>query len=491
MTMILEYLYEYVKTNSLTAYFFIFLGVLVLAKYVPLRFSLPRRQTLIAIVVLGLLLRIAWLFYSSHQPMSDWSEPHMLENDIINVQAIELTEGIWFHDEHGEPSARRPIGYPLALAVVYKVFGIHLETAWIMNLFFYLASILLLYGIARTLFSEGLSLTVALLFAVNPISIYSIKLLTDEHLFLPLWYGGLFLLLREVCVKEVRWGWLWYGVLFGYATITRTHSIFMPLVVGLAYWLARFSWKKILSGIILTGFVMQLVNLPWVIRNYREWQEVVLYTATSNFIYAQVNSTAGPEGGGHIPEQGEEGYSEELQLAIEKGNPAKVHKISNRLMLRWMATHPAEFTVMGISRLLFFMNWNRKDGVWPLWYQYYPGSFDPKRPLIESHKRFFEEYAFSFYYTLLYSFLIGIFLLIRRGSQLPASTRLGLLVLGSCFIFWFAEHMIIYPIRKYRYPLEPLMTLYAVYFFHYLWVHVRPEIMIGKIRDRISKRNRT
>jgi len=467
--MIFHYLYQYIKTGPFTTYFFLLVTAIMLGKcLLRVRWPFSTKSTLLAIIVLGLTLRIIWLLYSSHVPQTSWNSKHMLENDLINVHAIELTHGTWFHDQNGLPSGRRPIGYPLLLGLCYKIFGINLKVAWTLNLALYVVTIIVLFKIAQKIFGPIIALVAAFLFAIYPMSIYSIKLITDEHLFLPVWYGGLLLFLMILEGRRVKLDWLWLGLIFGYATMIRTQTIFMPLVIGISYWLIKGSLKKAIIKLVLVALIMQLINLPWAIRNYRAWGVPVLYTATGVFIYAQVNSLAGPEGGGHIPKVGEPGHSPELDAAFASGNEGRIHQVANREMIRWITTHPREFLVMGTSRLLDFMNFNRKGGIWAIWYQFYPGSFDPARPIPQRLRDFLEEYAFVFYYIIFFSSLFACIILCVRWKNLSITSKNGLIVLGLCFLFWFLEHMVIYPDRKYRFPLEPLMLITTAYFFYTL-----------------------
>ncbi len=468
------YLRKFFNSNYFTLIFVVTLFLLTFIKYLKIPKLRSARFMLITVIVLGVALRVAWLLFSSHTPQFSWNPKHMLENDLINIHAIDLTKGIWFVDELGAPSARRPIGYPMFLGLLYKVFGIHLWVARISNLALFAASVLLIYQIAKLLFSERVGLLAAFLFSIYPTSIYSIALITDEHLFLPLWYLGLYLLLREVRGRRVRYALFWYGLVFGYATMIRTHSIFMPFVVAFAYLLMKNSWKRIVTAFLVVLCVMQLINLPWVIRNYKVWRVPVLYTATGGFIYSHLNSYATPEGGGHIPVKGEPGYSEALDQAEKEGNGALAHVISNREMTRWILTHPKKFAVLGTERLLVFMGWNRV-GMWPIWYQFYEGSYDPARPVSSAEKHVFEEAAYAFYYVILFSFIGAVITFWRQRKNIPEASKAGILTIGACFLFWFFEQMVIFPDRKYRFPLEPLMIVAACAFFDYLIFHFRWE----------------
>ncbi len=463
----LAYLSELFETNHFTLYLALFLLACVLFRHLKLP-PVPAGKLFVAAVVLGLALRVLWIGFSSYTPQTAWNEKHMLESDLTNVHAIQLTQGIWFHDEQSNPMARRPIGYPMLLGLLYKLFGPYPPVVYALNLTLFALSAWALFAIGKTVFSEQIAALAALLYAVYPVSVYSIKLVTDEHLFLPLWYGGLYLLLREIKGRPVRWPLLWYGLIFGYATMTRTHAIFMPVTVAFAYFLLKYPRRKIAAALVTTLLVMQAVNLPWVVRNYRVWGVPVLYTANDFFLYRTLNSFATPEGGGHIPQQGEEGYSAELEEAERSGNAGRHHQLCGQAIRRWIVGHPAQFLKLGACRVILFMAWNRAGGVWPLWFQFSEGSYDPARPVSVATKEALQETAFAFYYGLLFSFLFSLILIARRWGALPRSTRTSLLVMGSCFFFWLAEHMIIYPDRKYRSPLEPLMIVAACYFLDHL-----------------------
>lgn len=488
METILHFLYQYIKFGKFTSCFLIVIGVILLLKLLPkIRFPLSKWAAFILILALGLFLRIEWLGYSSHTPQSYWNPKHMLENDVINVSAIDLTHGKWFLTPDGLPSGRRPIGYPIVLALCYKIFGVNLLVAWILNLALFGLTIFFLFLMAQKIFGEKIALITGLLFTIYPMSIYSIKLLTDEHLFLPVWYAGLFMLFRILAGRKIRLDWLWLGLIFGYATIIRTHAIFMPFVAGLTYWLIRRSIKKTFGMIFGVMLVMQIINVPWVIRNYKAWGVPVIYTATGSFVYSQVNSNTTPEGGGHIPNEGEPGYSLELDAAFQSGNEGKIHQVANREMSKWIRQHPIQFLELGTARLLNFMCFNRKSGVWAIWHQYYPGSFDPSRPLSQKSRKRLEDYAFAFYYVVFFSSFCAIIILIRRWKTLAPLTKNCLLILGACFFFWFLEHMIIFPDRKYRFPLEPLMLITTAYFFYNIHVPARLVILFRRwpIRKKI------
>ncbi|MFA6601156.1 MAG: glycosyltransferase family 39 protein [Candidatus Omnitrophota bacterium] len=457
----LRYLTEYTKVNPLFTYALLLFALLSSVKYLPFfrQVRISPRWLLCLILLTGLALRVGWLWGSAYEPVMHGLAANPTENDLMQMHAVGLTQGKWFLNPDGTASGRRPIGYPMLLGACYQVFGVDVRVVWVLHLVLFAVTALLVYRIGKEIFGRGPGLVAAFFYSIYPVSVYSVKLITDEHLFLPVWFAGLALLLYECRTKVRPWSWLVYGVLFGYAAMIRTHVIFMPLVMALTYALKRFSWRVVLGTSFLTLFVMQAVNVPWVIRNYRAWGVPVVYTATSCFIFAQLHTGVTPEGGTMLPKKGEPDYSEELENAPNEG---VAHAICSRQMKRWIVAHPAEFLDLGISRVLLFMHWNRWGGVWPLFYQFDQGG-PGAASLQGGARKALEEIAYEAYYFLLHSFLVALLFLWLRRKALLAATKTGLAVLGFCFFFYLCEHMIIYPDRKYRFPLEPLMMIVAAY----------------------------
>lgn len=467
---ILNQFLDYFETNHFTLWLAAALAVLFCLKFVPFKFTISHRAAFLAVLAAGLVLRLGWIAFSSHEPETAWGARHLLESDVTNIHAIELTRGIWFHNAEGLPSGRRPIGYPLLLGALYKIFGPHAEIGWAANVALFAATLWFLFRITELILGPRAGLVAAFLFSTYPVSIYSVKLMTDEHLFLPLWYGGLLLLVKEIRRERVP-GALWiYGVLFGFATMTRTNTIFMPAVVAFAYRLIGKSWKGAIGAFVLVFALMMAVNAPWVVRNYRAWGVPVLYTATAPFIYIQVNSTANAAGNGHIPERGEPGFSEDVERARDSGNEGLYHAACARAMREWILANPLRFGVMGIERVLIFMGWGR-GGVWPIWFQYSPESFDPARPLSQPVREFLEESAYFAYYAVFFCAVFGLVRIVYVWRVLDPAARVSLWMLGTCAVFWLLQHMIIYPDRKYRFPLEPLMMIAASFFLEKLISH--------------------
>ncbi len=465
------YLSEYIETNQYTLYLTLFLiGISLIAKFTK---GIPwptSNKALWLTIAAGIGLRCMWLMYSSHTSLMEW-QTWATDFDYINIHALDMKQGKWFLDAMGEPIARRPIGYPLFLGLVYALFGPHITVAWMANMVLFVVGALFLYKITALISNKQIAWLTMVGYSIFPMSIYSIKMTTDEHLFMPVWLASIYFLLCMLNNKAMRAAWFWFGLTAAYATMIRTHAIFMPLLAGIMFVIIRKPWKQVI-GILLSSIVILLcISAPWIMRNQRVFDTPILFGATSCFVYTQVNSSAQPEGLGHIPLPGEEGYSLEVDQAIKSGNSGKAHQACGRAMQKWIVSHPAQFVDMGLKRLLLFMRWDRQ-GVWATWHQFSDKSFDPARPVSAAMKEIFEELYYIYYYMLFFMSVFAVMALFVHRKSMTKPKIINLLVIFGSFFFWFCEHMVIYPDRKYRFPLEILMIMPACWII-YLWSRPR------------------
>lgn len=183
---------------------------------------------LAAIVVLGLLIRVLWIANCEYRPPVSFEDGRaknysLTEYDVINIDAVRISKGIWPRKEDkvylrdvvdpngyliskgtnlliipGEPLAWRPIGYPAFLGFLYFIFGVSYKTLYGSTLILQGLTMVVIYLIGKRVFSDGVGFAAAGIFAFWPVAIYSSSLSVDEHLFLPLFLGAVYLLVREV-----------------------------------------------------------------------------------------------------------------------------------------------------------------------------------------------------------------------------------------------------------------------------------------------------
>ena len=490
---ILPYLKEYVKTNHFTGILFGWLLFLVAFKYLfgrrPVWFGaewVRRREVwaLFSVCALGFFLRLGWIVSSDYRPTWSYEQAAEMkqsatEYDGINIDAAAIKRGVWFHHKNGSPVARRPIGYPTALGALYGIFGARYAVLYAFNLLLAVLTIFFIYHLARQMFDERVGAVAAFFFAVYPLSIYAASLSLDEHLFLPMWYGGLLLLFQEIRGKKVSGALFWYGVIFGYATMTRTHTIFMPLVVGFVYLRLGRSWKKVAIAVVAVYAMTQLMTAPWAVRNYRIWKTYIPYSASWADIYSGANaSVKRGDYNGNWPSPGDQGYVPEYDAAVARQDAAEIQSIARRETMKWMRENPGDFLILGIERLLHLMAANRARGVWPIDLINESLKHRPDLRGVPLTQEAAQEMAFGAYYLALYSFFFGSIWLMRRWKVLTAVQRLSIIATALCLLLYLGEQFLVYPERKYRYPLEPFLIIVASAF----WVHLACEFRFGRTK---------
>jgi 4-amino-4-deoxy-L-arabinose transferase-like glycosyltransferase len=178
------------------------------------------------------------------------------------ARALAAGEG-YQHD--GRPSAYYPIGYSVALAVVYRLFGAEANVARIANAVFAIGTLFGLYALSRALTNSRCAASLTLLsFVLYPADVGFTSVTLSQAFFNTLALLGCALCLSR---RWPRWQRLAAGgVLLGCATLTRHQGAALVLVVGAALVLQRHGRRRWARAIIVTAaFIASLA--PWTIRN--------------------------------------------------------------------------------------------------------------------------------------------------------------------------------------------------------------------------------
>jgi hypothetical protein len=105
------------------------------------------------------------------------------------------------------------------------------------------------------------------------------------------------------------------------------------------------------------------------------------------------------------------------------------------------------------------MGTTRSRGVWAIDLTEEGLKYRPEKKLNAKFKEIAEEFAFGSYYVLLFTFMPAFFWILMSRNTRSAPRNYLLMVIGACFFLYLAEQFIIYPERKYRYPLEIFMII--------------------------------
>ncbi len=173
-----------------------------------------------------------------------------------------------------EPQTVRTAGYPLFLAVVYRLAGERPGAAAGAQAALSVLSVLLVYALARRAWDERSGLAAAGVMALDPLSLFHAPMLLTETLFTILLLAALLAAMRMLgSERAVRFAWAALaGVLLAAATHVRPVSYYLsaPLAIaaGIALWrnAGRGQRRAWLAAVVfLVAFACVVV--PWQWRN--------------------------------------------------------------------------------------------------------------------------------------------------------------------------------------------------------------------------------
>lgn len=223
---------------------------------------------------IGLILRLAYLLFARvHDPL--FYAPQM--DGLYHHQwAIAIARGREFI-----PDAyfRAPL-YPFWLGLIYKLFGVNLFIARLIQIIIGSISCGLLYLLSRKLFSETTARIAGIVLAGYPLAIYFDGELLIPNLLIFLLLLGCLLFFRSQSIDRQ---WYLPGLVFGLAAIARPNVLLF--IFGILLWLF-FSFRS-RRGVRLVQFLVPIliVIAPITIRNYVKSKRFVLiaWQAGTNF----------------------------------------------------------------------------------------------------------------------------------------------------------------------------------------------------------------
>jgi hypothetical protein len=197
----------------------------------------------------------------------------------------------------GTPSAFRPPAYPLTLAGVYELVGVHPLAGRLLGAALGVLAVGLVAALGRALAGERVGLWAGLVAAVFPPLVALCGTILSEALFLPLELA-LALVLVELARRPAALRWsIGAGVLCGLALLTRAVAIVWVVValVAVARSVASGRPRRTALAGLLAAFV--IVMAPWTVRNLAVLDAFVPVSTEGGYTLAgQYNSTVAAPG---------------------------------------------------------------------------------------------------------------------------------------------------------------------------------------------------
>lgn len=221
------------------------------------------RKKIIAILLFGFLFRLFIIFCL---PVRTF-EASIKRYHFAAVNMLEGRGYSHFNSPPYPPSFYKPPVYSIFLAIIYKIFGINLNTVRIIQAILDTAGCLLLFFILCNYFKEKIAFAGLALAAFCPVTAVYTNLLNPESLTVFFMILSLWLL-----SKSGRSGnpWLFFAigistVLMGYSRLEFFGFVF---IFGGYLILTQIKKEKVFKKIAAYSLGVMVVMTPWIVRNY-------------------------------------------------------------------------------------------------------------------------------------------------------------------------------------------------------------------------------
>ncbi len=232
---------------------------------------LQPRTRLLLIVATALLLRLAAIPLPNFENLMDANHIHAWEPGNV-AEALLAGRGFGSPFQSQQVSAIMPPVYPLIVAGLFRIFGIHtpasIFAAHALNCLLSALACIPIFLVARQSFGERVGRWAAWAWAFSPYGIY----------FAAAWAWSTHLLLLCLCwllylaqkmERSPRLAlWAGFGLLAGFAGLTEPSILsVIPFLIAVACWRLRSSGRRWLGPGLAAGITLAAAISPWIIRN--------------------------------------------------------------------------------------------------------------------------------------------------------------------------------------------------------------------------------
>ncbi len=231
-----------------------------------------------------------------------WAHPAVPVGDAddYNQLATRLVEGRGYVNAAGRPTAWRPPAYPVFLAGIYKIAGVDVQRATMVQVILGGLTVLMLTALAAMILGWPRALIAGAIAAVYPAFVWLPRLLFSENLSLFLMLVSLGTIILYLRTSRMIWIIL-FGVLCALNTLVRSGNLVFPIIVAcglLIIWLRNRgaategrpyknesqlrlrrggppSPPQLVAPLLVMAVVFVVTLLPWTIRNYRVFHHIV------------------------------------------------------------------------------------------------------------------------------------------------------------------------------------------------------------------------
>lgn len=242
---------------------------------------MQRKEITVLLLIFSLAVAVTALFWAVLP--AEFRENESTDYTLVyEPVARNILAGRGIVDDEGQLATRYPPGFSILLAGVFGLAGmIGLSDALAIHAFRFVCgglSAVLVYVLARLVWSRNLSLLAAVAWMTYPFGLYLMKQPNSEVAFTPFLLAAVYLLWRAVLRAPGSW-WLYLlaGAVAGGAMLIRPAALGLGAVLALSAFLfiQRQEWvaRLVLPALVLLGNL--LVVAPWEALAYAQTGEII------------------------------------------------------------------------------------------------------------------------------------------------------------------------------------------------------------------------
>jgi 4-amino-4-deoxy-L-arabinose transferase-like glycosyltransferase len=241
-----------------------------LAKY-PLiqRFFTNKNNYIYIILFVAFLLRFG--AFLSFQPWDAKTEKEIIlvtDAKCYHDLALCIMEGNYRSETFWAP------GFPAWIALIYSIFGIKPWIVLLINGLISVSSVYILFKIASALFSNRIAQIASLLLAFDPHQITYSQTFYSDTVFLILFLSSVLFFVRFIKLPQLRY-LIFSAIFLGISVYFRPIATYLFIVPIILLFIFGGKGMKIkFRNIIIFLAFLQLVILPWVVRNYLLYEKI-------------------------------------------------------------------------------------------------------------------------------------------------------------------------------------------------------------------------
>jgi hypothetical protein len=223
--------------------------------------------------------------------------------------------------------------------------------------------------------------------------------------------------------------------------------------------------KRFLLPAVVGAVLFWLTLMPWLVRNYRVFHKPIF---VRDNVGVEIRCANNP-------------LAEGIWVAMyhPSQNPILLHQLQQmgeptyaaeqgRLANQWIADNPAQFAIVTFRKFVFYWNGLPRVSNTAIWMQQHPERwasrtfwrvvFDAEGRPRDAVLQALEQARTSLFLATSLLALGGLFFAIRNRVH-------GVFLFASLLIFYPLVYYVSFPLPRYRHPIEPIMTILAVYLF--------------------------